>query len=1161
MRAKFIFSVLFILSVFYSNAQEYSVARQWDEVVLQAIRNDNARPTIHARNLFHIHAAMYDAWALFDDTAKTYLIGQSLNGFNSLYNGMAEPSNIQVAREKAISYAVYRMLINRYQFSPNWTNTLTMANFVMLGLGYSTAITSTDYSDGDPAKLGNYIAAQYIAYGNQDGSNQVLNYSNLYYVPSNAALLPVFPGNPNLTNINRWQPLNLANFVDQNGFPGLPTPAALSPEWGNVKPFSLTESDKTVHFRDGNFWSVYKDPGPPPMLMPGDTASLDHSFVWGNVMVATWASHLTPDDTTLIDISPASVCNVQALPETLEDFPQFYDLLEGGDNGVGRALNPITGQPYTPQMVRRGDFTRVLAEFWADGPSSETPPGHWFKILNYVSDHPLFVKKWNGEGAVLNDLEWDVKTYFALGGAMHDAAICAWSIKGFYDGSRPISAIRKMADNGQSSDPNLPNYHAQGLPLIPNYIDLVQPADTLNGFMSGDIGQVKIRTWKGPSYIPNPINTYAGVDWILAKNWWPYQRPSFVTPPFPGYVSGHSTYSRTAAEVMTMITGSEFFPGGMGEFFAAQNQYLVFEDGPSTDVDLQWATYQDASDQCSLSRIWGGIHAPFDDIAGRKIGLEVGPQAFHFAESIQHAQVPHVESVTFSDPIISSSDIGNSVSAFFHFNKPMSAGAIPAVTFASIDLAALGILTQSNVFWLNDSTLVVEYLVAPTTQSFSGINFRVVGGKALDGCFARAYVGGNWKVDMDRPEVIASVASDIWITDATAATGTTEVTIYFNKTMNTNFPAVLTFTDQTPLGLSQNTAAGYWSNASTYHAVFNLTDLNEELWNVALHSLTASDLAGNLQVEDTLLDVLNIDTRNPAVNVVSSNAVLTDATAGQTLQLTFTFEEDMNVSVTPVVTFVEGDPELNSISLISSTWTSSSEFVVEYLENDGQEFFPALTPVISATDIHGNAAVVVESNVFMIDTENPTVVQIIPSTTLFEGLTSDFYLDVVYSEAMTASTAPVLTFADPFVLDYFTQTGSTWINATTYRFTYTLTTLDAPFTSMNLTVSLANGLDLVGNPFINADFADVISIDIVGSVSESALNAIHVFPNPSSDIVIVEGIHSMLNLTVRDDVGRIIHSGKSASRIELNVSNWASGIYLMEFNDGKGLKQVRFIKK
>jgi hypothetical protein len=1161
MRTKFIFVFLFSISTFFSKAQEFSVARQWDEVVLQAIRNDNARPTIHARNLFHIHAAMYDAWALFDDTAKTYLIGQNLNGFNSAFNGFAEPADIQIAREKAISYAAYRMLINRYQFSPNWINTLTMANFVMLGLGNSTAITSTDYSDGDPAKLGNYIAAQYIAYGNQDGSNQLLNYTNQFYVPVNAPLQPVFPGNSTISDINRWQPLNLANFVDQNGFPGLPTPAALSPEWGNVRPFSLTEADKTIHFRDGNFWNVYKDPGPPPLLLPGDTATLDHPFVYGNVMVATWSSHLSPDDTTMVDISPAGVCNVLEYPETPEDYPQFYNLLEGGDNGLGRPNNPVTGEPYTPQLVKRGDFTRVLAEYWADGPQSETPPGHWFKILNYVSDHPLFVKKWNGQGEVLSDLEWDVRSYFTLGGGMHDAAICAWGVKGYYDGSRPVSVIRKMADNGQSSDPSLPNYHPQGLPLIPGFIELVQPGDEMNGFMSGDIGQVKIRTWKGPSYIPNPLNTYAGVDWILAKNWWPYQRPTFVTPPFAGYVSGHSTYSRTAAELMALMTGSEFFPGGMGVFHADMNQYLVFEEGPSTDIDLQWASYMDAADQCSLSRIWGGIHAPFDDIPGRKIGMEVGPQAVHFAESIQNAVVPHVVSVTFSDPIISSSDIGNSVSAFFNFNKPMSASAIPVVTFASIDLSALGILTQSNVFWLNDSTLVVEYLVAQATQPYSGINFRVLGGKGLDGCFARAYIGGNWKIDMVRPEVTASVASDIWVTDATAAAGTTEVTLYFNKTMNQEAPAVLSFTDQVPAGLSQDIAAGYWSNASTYHAVFNVTDLNEEWFNVALHSLTASDLAGNLQIEDTLIDVLNIDTRNPAVNVVASNAVLTDATAGQTFQLTFTFDEDANIVQTPVVTFVEGDPTLNSISLLSSTWNSASEFVVEYLENDGQELFTSLTPVISATDIHGNAAAVVESNVFMIDTENPTVVQIIPSTTLYEGLTSDFYIDVVYSEAMTASTAPVLTFADPFVLDYFTQTGATWIDATTFRFTYTLTLLDAPFTSMNLAVSLANGLDLVGNPFINTDFADVISIDIVGSVSESALNAIHVFPNPSSDMVIVEGIHSMLNVTVRDEVGRIIHAGRSASRIELNVSNWASGIYLMEFNDGKGLKQVRFVKK
>ena len=66
----------------------------------------------------------------------------------------------------------------------------------------------------------------------------------------------------------------------------------------------------------------------------------------------------------------------------------------------------------------------------------------------------------------------------------------------------------------------------------------------------------------------------------------------------------------------------------MSEFEITQNEFLVFEDGPSVDMTLQWATYRDASDQCSLSRIWGGIHPPPDDIPGRLIGIEIGTDAF-----------------------------------------------------------------------------------------------------------------------------------------------------------------------------------------------------------------------------------------------------------------------------------------------------------------------------------------------------------------------------------------------------------------------------------------------------------------------------------------------------------------------------------------------------
>jgi hypothetical protein len=340
------------------------------------------------------------------------------------------------------------------------------------------------------------------------------------------------------------------------------------------------------------------------------------------------------------DISPRTIGNIDIsnYPSSYANYPDFYKELEGGDISTGHSINPVTGQPYEVQMVPRADYARVLAEFWADGPDSETPPGHWFTILNYVTDHPQFERKFNGQGEQLSALEWDVKAYFILAGALHDAAVAAWGIKGWHDYIRPISAIRYMCELGQSTDSNLPNYNAEGIELKAGFIEVVTSSDPLAGANDEHVGKIKLLAWRGHDFINSAATDVAGVGWILAENWWPYQRPSFVTPPFAGFVSGHSTFSRAAAEVMTLITGDAFFPGGMGEFVAKKDEFLVFEKGPSVDVVLQWATYRDASDQTSLSRIWGGIHPPADDIPGRLIGEQIGIEAYNFA-------LPYFESI------------------------------------------------------------------------------------------------------------------------------------------------------------------------------------------------------------------------------------------------------------------------------------------------------------------------------------------------------------------------------------------------------------------------------------------------------------------------------------------------------------------------------------
>ena len=614
---------------------QHSVARKWNEVLLQAIRGDFARPTVHARNLFYTSIALYDSWAIYDQTAKPYFLSQRVKDeFMAAYTGGLGEDEIRIAREKTMSYAAYRLLMHRFQHSPNVDQTQNRFRQLLLSMQNPTDYESTDYLSGDPAALGNYLAQALIEYGLQDGSNEANRYANLFYITANPPLNPNLQGNPNILNPNRWQTLALAFFIDQSGNPTGSVPPFLSPEWGLVIPFALMKDDLRVYERNGNQYWVYHDPGPPPFVDYNGDEPYIEEYKWGFGLVAAWSSHLDPTDGVMWDISPGAIGNIppEAYPTTLKGLRNFYKLEEGGDIGQGHQLNPHTGKPYEPQIVPRGDYARVLAEFWADGPDSETPPGHWFTILNYVSDHPELKKKFKGEGEELDDLEWDVKAYLALGGAMHDAAISAWGIKGYYDYIRPVSAIRFMAEQGQGSDPQLPNYSPAGLPLIPGIIERIKSGDSLFNVNDLWLHKIKLKAWKGPNFIANPEVDEAGVGWILADNWWPYQRPSFVTPPFAGYVSGHSTFSRAAAEVLTLLTGDPFFPGGMGEFVAKKNEFLVFEEGPSMDVTLQWATYRDASDQTSLSRIWGGIHPPADDVPGRLIGEKVGIEAFNLAE-------------------------------------------------------------------------------------------------------------------------------------------------------------------------------------------------------------------------------------------------------------------------------------------------------------------------------------------------------------------------------------------------------------------------------------------------------------------------------------------------------------------------------------------------
>jgi uncharacterized protein DUF6851/vanadium-dependent haloperoxidase-like protein len=214
------------------------------------------------------------------------------------------------------------------------------------------------------------------------------------------------------------------------------------------------------------------------------------------------------------------------------------------------------------------DVQKCIAEYWADGPRSETPPGHWNLLAQFVSgrDH--------------HNLDEDVKMFFALNNAVMDAGIWTWYVKRQYDYVRPITAIRYVL-----------------------------------------AGQM-IQAWNGPN---NGTGSMRGEDWN------PYQLSTSPTPPFAEYVSGHSTFSASAARILERYTGSDVL-GYSAQIPAGS---LRIEAGvPAAAVTLSYATFSDAADEAGLSRRYGGIHFRDADLEGRRVGKIIAEMVWDKAQRL-----------------------------------------------------------------------------------------------------------------------------------------------------------------------------------------------------------------------------------------------------------------------------------------------------------------------------------------------------------------------------------------------------------------------------------------------------------------------------------------------------------------------------------------------
>jgi PAP2 superfamily len=215
---------------------------------------------------------------------------------------------------------------------------------------------------------------------------------------------------------------------------------------------------------------------------------------------------------------------------------------------------------------------KSIVEFMRDGPRSTGQSGHWLRFAQDLSRRDSYT------------LDQDVELFFCIANVAMDAFIAAWDAKRYYDSSRPWTLVRWY-------------YKGQ-----------------------------QVEGWGGPCQ---------GVVRLDASQWHPYSPAVFVTPPFPGYVAGHSTVSAAAATMLALFSGSDRYDG-----VALRHAGELTEPGceptqmqahlgtrpttpPSLEVSLEMPTFWSIAEMAGTSRILGGYHLRADNEQGLLLGRKV----------------------------------------------------------------------------------------------------------------------------------------------------------------------------------------------------------------------------------------------------------------------------------------------------------------------------------------------------------------------------------------------------------------------------------------------------------------------------------------------------------------------------------------------------------
>ena len=484
-----------------------NVVVQWNQAVLQGVRDSTLGPPMVARALAIVHTCIYDAWAAYDNQAVGTQLGASLR--------RPHKEHTLANKNEAISFAAYRAAVD---LLPG--DKVKVFDPLMAQLGYD--INNTSMNTSTPAGIGNTACAAVLAFRHGDGSNQLGTLADTGVTP------PVLP----YTDYTDYVPVN--------------------------KPTTVPVSDGS-QLGTANFLSTVIDPNhwQPLTYCPSAAGCPPGAVVTPKFVGAQW-----------FKVIPFALTSADQFLPLIESFgPALYD------TAAGKPSAAYLQQATDVLALSAGltDEQKMIAEYWANGPHSELPPGHWDLFARFVSarDH--------------HTVDQDVKMFFALTNAIFDAGIACWSAKRHFDSVRPVTAIPFL-------------FHGQ-----------------------------QVQAWGGPG---------KGTVAMDGSQWIPYQLSTFPTPPFPEFMSGHSTFSAAGAEILKLFTHSDNF--GDSVTFAPGSS--VTEPGftPKQSVTLHWATFTDAANEAGISRRYGGIHFEPGDLAGRACGRVVAKQAWKKALQLFH---------------------------------------------------------------------------------------------------------------------------------------------------------------------------------------------------------------------------------------------------------------------------------------------------------------------------------------------------------------------------------------------------------------------------------------------------------------------------------------------------------------------------------------------